>query len=176
MKPVGIDLPPWASNLRERAATFGLTTLADPEILELFLGGALKTGARTWAQVLLGTWRSLDAVLWADISDLEAVVGRDAAVDLKLLHETTLRVLAGSIRRQEVISSSSALEAYLRVGLAERTREQFRVLFLNKRNMLIADEVMGEGTVDHAPVYPREVIRRAILLEASSQRHGMGVQ
>ena len=101
--------------LRERAATFGLAALADVDVLELFLVRSLACGARTWAQVLLNTWESLGAVLGADVGDLAAVVGRSAAVDLKLVHETTLRVLAGSIRRRDVLSSFTALEAYLRV-------------------------------------------------------------
>jgi len=71
-------------------------------------------------------------------------------------------------RRRPVVSSWSALLAYVKISMAERTREQFRVLFLDKRNAIIADEVMNEGTVDHAPVYPREVMRRALELDASS--------
>lgn len=152
--------------LRERAAVYGLEALSESDVLELFLTRSLKSGAKTWAQVLLGTWQSLAGVLGADVEDLRAVVGREAAVDLKLLHEATLRVLAGSIRNRDVLSSSTALQAYLRVKLAERTREQFRVLFLDKRNQLISDELMGQGTTDHAPVYPREVVRRAIQLDA----------
>jgi DNA repair protein RadC len=72
------------------------------------------------------------------------------------------------VLKRDVIPSWDALLAYLKVDLAERTREQFRVLFLDKRNRLIADEVMGHGTIDHAPVYPREVLRRTLELEASA--------
>jgi DNA repair protein RadC len=72
------------------------------------------------------------------------------------------------VRKRTVISSWTALLSYVRVALADQPREQFRVLFLDKKNQLIADEVMNEGTVDHAPVYPREVMRRALELSASS--------
>ncbi|MDP3870432.1 DNA repair protein RadC [Phenylobacterium sp.] len=152
--------------LRERAVAYGLGALGDPEVLELFLYRCMPTGARTWAQVLLGTWGTLDGVLAADIKDLEAVIGKAPAADLKVLHEAALRLAQGQVRRRDVIASSSALEAYLRIRLSERTREQFRVLFLDRRNHLIADEVLGEGTVDHAPVYPREIVRRALQLDA----------
>jgi DNA repair protein RadC len=72
------------------------------------------------------------------------------------------------ITRRTVISSWSQLLAYVRLALAEEPREQFRVLFLDRKNQLIADEVMSRGTIDHAPVYPREVIRRALELSSSS--------
>jgi DNA repair protein RadC len=159
--------PPY-DGLRERASRFGLAALEDVEALELFLARSFSKGARTWAQVLLRRWGSLDRVLCADVADLQEVLGPSAAVDLKLLHEATLRIMAGSIVQRELIPSWSALLAYIRVGLAGRSRERFRVLFLDKRNRLIIDEVMGEGTIDHAPVYPRELVRRALQLDASA--------
>src|SRR6202000_327295 len=90
------------------------------------------------------------------------------ALDLKLLHEATVRTAREAVSRRPVISSWSALLAYVKAALAHETREQFRVLFLDKKNGLVADEVMGRGTVDHAPVYPREVMRRALELSASA--------
>jgi len=90
------------------------------------------------------------------------------ALDLKLLHEATLRTAREQVVRRPVISSWTALLAYVKTALAHETREQFRVLFLDKKNQLIADEVMNRGTVDHAPVYPREVVRRALELSAKS--------
>ena len=147
---------------------FGLEALSDSEALELFLARSIARGAQTWARALLNRWGSLDRVLSADLRTLEGLIGRAAAIDLKLLHDATRRILAGSVLKRDVISSWDALLAYLKVDLAERTREQFRVLFLDKRNRLIADEAMGHGTTDHAPVYPREVLRRALELEASA--------
>lgn len=154
--------------LQDRAVQFGLEALSDSEALELFLKRSTARGARTWASVLLGRWGSLDRVLAADLRTLEGLIGRAAAIDLKLLQDATRRILTRSVLKRDVISSWDALLAYLKVDLAERTREQFRVLFLDKRNRLIADEVMGHGTIDHAPVYPREVLRRALELEASA--------
>ena len=97
-----------------------------------------------------------------------ARIGEAAAIDLKLLHEAALRIACEPVRKRTVISSWSALLAYVRVALSHEAREQFRVLFLDKKNQLIADEVMNHGTVDHAPVYPREVMRRALELSASA--------
>lgn len=152
--------------LRERASTFGLATLTDIEALRLFLDRSLQRGAQTWAEVLIGRWGSLSRVLAADVAELVEVVGSQAAVDLKLVHDATLRVMKGQILKREVISSWDAVKAYVRVSLAGRGREQFRVLFLDNRNRIISDEMMGEGTTDHAPVYPREIARRALQLDA----------
>lgn len=154
--------------LRERAARFGLDSLGDEDTLALFLSRTVHSGARTWAQVLLAEWGGLSAVLSADTADLARIVGGAAAVELGLLQEVALRVAASSLAGRDVISSWDALVRYLRVRLAGRGREEFRVLFLDKRNRLILDEMMGEGTVDHAPVYPREVVRRALQLNASA--------
>jgi DNA repair protein RadC len=95
-------------------------------------------------------------------------VGEAVALDLKLVHEVALRSAREQVARRPVISSWSALLAYVKTALAHETREQFRVFFLDKRNQLVADEIMGHGTVDHAPVYPREVARRALELAASA--------
>lgn len=90
------------------------------------------------------------------------------ALNLKLLQEATLRVGREAVARRPVITSWTQLLAYVKTALAHEPREQFRVLFLDKKNQLIADEVLGSGTVDHAPVYPREVMRRALELSASA--------
>jgi DNA repair protein RadC len=90
------------------------------------------------------------------------------ALDLKLVQAAALRASREEAARRTVISSWSALLAYVKTALAHEPREQVRVLFLDKKNALLADEVMGHGTVDHAPVYPREVVRRALELSASA--------
>ena len=95
-------------------------------------------------------------------------VGEAVALDLTLLQEATLRTAREQVTRRPVISSWSALLAYVKTALAHEAREQFRVLFLDKKNQLIADEIMNRGTVDHAPVYPREVVRRALEFSASA--------
>jgi DNA repair protein RadC len=156
--------------LRERAAIC-FAALPDYELLELLLARSLPRGdIKPIAKALLARFGTLAGILGAGAEDLRTIsgVGAAAALDLKLLHEATLRMGRGEMRKRAIISSWSALIAYAKAAMAGAPREQFRVLFLDKKNQLIADEVMGEGTVDHAPVYPREVVRRALELSASA--------
>jgi len=157
--------------LRERAMAGGLPALPDYELLELFLFRSIpKKDVKPLAKQLLARFGSLSAVLGATPEELRTLkgVGETVALDLKLLHEASVRAAREQVAKRPVISSWSALMAYVKTALAHETREQFRVLFLDKKNQLIADEVMGRGTVDHAPVYPREVMRRALELSASA--------
>jgi DNA repair protein RadC len=157
--------------LRDRAVAGGLAALPDYELLELFLFRSIpKKDVKPLAKQLLARFGSLGAVLGAAPEELRTVkgVGEAVALDLKLLHEASLRTAKEQVVRRPVISSWSALLAYVKAALAHESREQFRVLFLDKKNQLLADEVMNRGTVDHAPVYPREVVRRALELSASA--------
>lgn len=157
--------------LRDRALAGGLAAVPDYELLELFLFRSIARGdVKPLAKLLLARFGSLGGVLGATLDELRTVkgVGEAVALDLKLLHETTMRTAREQVARRPVISSWSALLAYVKTALAHETREQFRVLFLDKKNQLIADETMNRGTVDHAPVYPREVVRRALELSASA--------
>jgi DNA repair protein RadC len=95
-------------------------------------------------------------------------VGAETALDLAALHEVSRRVTREEANKRTVISSWTALLAYVRLSLQHEPREQFRVLYLDKKNQLILDEIQNRGTVDHAPVYPREVVRRALELSASA--------
>ena len=99
-----------------------------------------------------------------------AVVGltRAVALDLQLIFDVTRRIAREPTAKRPVISSWTALLAYVRLSLQHEPREQFRVLYLDKKNQLILDEIQNRGTVDHAPVYPREVVRRALELSASA--------
>jgi DNA repair protein RadC len=156
--------------LRERAAK-GLAALPDYELLELYLFRSIpQRDVKPIAKAILARFGDLSAALAAPAEALRTVkgVGPLVALDLKLLHEATLRIHQAGARTRTVVSSWSALLDYVRIALANEPREQFRVLFLDKKNRLLADETMGQGTVDHAPVYPREVVRRALELSASA--------
>lgn len=157
--------------LRSRATQGGLTALPDYELLEMMLFRSIPRGdVKPLAKQLLLRFGSLAGVLGASVGELKTVkgVGDCVAMDLKLTHEMAVRSAKAEVVKRPVISSWSALLAYVKAALAHENREQFRVLFLDKKNQLIADEVMGRGTVDHAPVYPREVVRRALELAASA--------
>jgi DNA repair protein RadC len=173
-KPARKERPHYAGHrerLRERALAGGLAALPDYEVLELLLFRSIpKKDVKPLAKQLLARFGSLGGILGATAEELRTVkgVGEALALDLKLMHEATLRTARESVARRPVISSWSALLAYVKAALAHEAREQFRVLFLDKKNQLIADEVMNRGTVDHAPVYPREVMRRALELSASA--------
>jgi len=156
--------------LRDRALKT-LDAVADYELLELFLFRTFPRGdVKPLAKALLARFGSLGAVLTAPMEDLRGVagVGEQAALDLKLLGEATVRVGREKLSKRTVITSWSALLAYVKVALANEPREQFRVLFLDRKNQLILDEIQNRGTVDHAPVYAREVMRRALEVSASS--------
>src|SRR5207253_5485675 len=122
------------------------------------------------AKQLLARFGSLGAVLGASPEALKTVagIGEAVALDLTLIQELAVRTAREQVARRPVISSWSALLAYVKTALAHEAREQFRVLFLDKKNQLIADEIMNRGTVDHPPVYPREVVRRALEFSASA--------
>lgn len=157
--------------LRDRTRAGGFGGLPDYEFLELYLFRTIPRGdVKPLAKALIARFGSLPGVLGASLDELKTVggVGEAVTLDLKLLQEAALRVGKAAVVKRTVISSSSALLAYVRTALAHEPREQFRVLFLDKKNQLIADEVMNHGTVDHAPVYPREVMRRALELSASA--------
>ena len=95
-------------------------------------------------------------------------VGEQAVTDLKLFRAIAERMGQDSVRKRPVLSSWNALLDYCRTAMAYEEREQFRILFLDKKNALIADEVQQTGTVDHTPVYPREIMRRALELSATA--------
>lgn len=151
------------SSLGARVRAFGAQTLSDAEALEL--AAAI---ARSEAEALLTEFGSLPEVLAATAADLERHVSGEAVVRLGLARDLARRINETPFRSRPVISSWTALEAYLRTVMTGVRREAFHVLFLDRKNQLIADEVMGQGTVDHAPVYPREVVRRALERNASA--------
>ena len=156
--------------LRQRAASARLAALPDYELLELVLFRTFPRGeVKPLAKALLARFGSLAAIGAASLAELKTVagIGEAAALDLKLLHEITLRIVKAPVLKRPVIGSWSALLGYLHVALAHETSEKFRALFLDHKHQLLADEMIRQGTVDHAPAYPREVMRRALELSAS---------
>lgn len=173
-----MNLPPakphWQGHrdrLRGKLIKRGATALDDYELLETLLFAFIpRRDVKPIAKALLKRFGSLSAVLAADAEALIKVngVGETVAAYIKATQEIGYRASREEIAARPVISSWAALLAYVRQQLQHETREQFRVLFLDKKNQLIADEMLGHGTVDHAPVYPREIARRALELSASA--------
>lgn len=122
------------------------------------------------AKALQAKFKSLSAIIAAPADDLVKVdgVGETVAAYLKAIAELNSRAGREQIKAREVISSWSALIEYVHREIQHEAREQFRVLFLDRKNQQITDEIMGHGTVDHAPVYPREIARRALEVQCSS--------
>lgn len=159
------------ARLRARAAKGGLPALPDYELLELYLFRTLPRGdVKPLAKALLARFGTLEGVLGAPEREIARLpgIGPACAADLKLVHAFAVRLAYAKVEHRQVISSWTALLAYARAALQHEAREQFRVLFLDKKNQLILDELLGQGTVDHAPAYPREIIRRALELSASA--------
>jgi DNA repair protein RadC len=166
--------------LRDRALKGGVEALPDYELLELFLFRCIpRRDVKPLSKKLIERFGSFSAALSASVEALMQVRTTDAAgrllrltpesaLDLKLTYEAARRIGLEQLQKRCVISSWSALQAYVRTTLAHEPRERFHVLFLDRKNQLIADETLAEGTVDHAPVYPREVVRRALELGSSA--------
>src|ERR1700728_4649698 len=157
--------------LRERFREPGDDPLSDYELLELVLFRALpRRDVKPLAKALIATFGSFAEVISAPVVRLAEVKGLgDAAItELKLVQAGASRLVRGAVKKRPVLSSWSAVLDYCRTAQTFADREQFRVLFLDKRNALIADETQQVGTVDHTPVYPREVIKRALELSATA--------
>ena len=157
--------------VRAKYREHGDTSLADYEILEMLLFRSIpQRDTKPLAKALLERFGTLAGVFGAPIKLLQEVkgVGETVALDLKLIGTAGQRMLKSEIRNKQVLSSWSSVIDYCNAVMAYETREQFRILFLDKRNTLIAEEVQGQGTVDHTPVYPREVVRRALELSATA--------
>tara|TARA_R110002073_G_scaffold28303_10_gene90027 strand:+ start:2507 stop:3196 length:690 start_codon:yes stop_codon:yes gene_type:complete len=157
--------------LRARFASAGGAALADYELLELYLFNSIpRRDTKALAKTLITAFGDIGGVSAAPIERLTEIKGvsEKVALDLKLLLTISERMSREGVINKPVVSSWSALVNYCRTALQHERIEQFRVLFLDKKNRLIADEILGKGTVDHAPVYPREVVKRALAHEASA--------
>ena len=157
--------------LRERFYGAGPDALSDYELLEMALFPALpRRDTKPLAKALLKKFGSFAEVIHAPEARLREVdgIGDASVTQLKLMAAAASRVAKGEIRRSVALSSWNDVIGYCRTGMAFADKEQFRILFLDKRNQLISDEVQQTGTVDHTPVYPREVIKRALELSATA--------
>lgn len=157
--------------LRKKFEEAGPSALADYELLEMLLFRTIpRKDTKPLAKALITRFGDLAAVLAAPAARIAEVEGAGAAVaqDLKTLHEVSVRAAKSEAQRKPVISSWSALVNYCHKTMAHEPREEFRVLYLDVKNQLIADEVLNKGTINHAPVYPREVARRALEMSAAS--------
>ncbi|WP_373299062.1 RadC family protein [Algimonas arctica] len=157
--------------LRDKFTRRGADAFDDYELLELILFQALpRIDTKPIAKALLAKFETLAEVVAAPVEKLTTVkgIGPSAAQHLKILQQVSIRIGKSSVINRPVLSSWNALLDYCRAAMQFEGREQFRVLFLDRKNRLLADEVMGHGTVDRAPVYPREIVRRALVHEATA--------
>ena len=153
--------------LRDRFMEAGDAALADYELLELLLFRAItRRDVKPLAKALLARFGSYSEVVAARPERLREIegLGKSAICEIKLVEAAARRLARGTLEKRTVLSSFMDVIDYCRTAMAYAEREEFRILFLDKRNALIADEVQGVGTVDHTPVYPREVVRRALEL------------
>ncbi|MDX1401425.1 MAG: DNA repair protein RadC [Kiloniellales bacterium] len=157
--------------LRRRVLDRGADTLADYELIEYLLYGARPRGdVKPTAKALFAEFGSLSGILAGERERLLKIpgIGESSIAVFRVAKEVAARQALEDARESTVISSWGKLLAYCRVKMAHEKTEQFRLLFLDKKNNLIADELQQRGTVDHTPVYPREVVKRALELGATA--------
>jgi len=157
--------------LRARFREAGADAVSDYELLELILFRAIpQRDIKPLAKELIAKFGSFAEVVAAPGARLAEIkgMGEAAITELKLVHAAASRLARGQVQKRPVLSSWSNVLDYCRTAMAFAEKEQFRVLFLDKRNQLIADELQQVGTVDHTPVYPREVVKRALELSATA--------
>ncbi|MEP2642586.1 DNA repair protein RadC [Roseobacter sp.] len=157
--------------LRARFMQGGADPMPDYELLELVLFRAIpRRDVKPLARRLMDRFGDFNRVLTAPIERLRSISGVGDAVvtELKLVEASAHRMARARIIQQNVVSSWDALLDYCHTTMAHRETEQFRVLYLDRKNVVIADEEQAKGTVDHVPVYPREVAKRALELNASA--------
>ena len=157
--------------LRARFMTGGALAMPDYELLELVLFRAIpRRDVKPVAHALMDRFGDFNRVISATDARLRDIqgVGDAVIVELKIVEAAAQRLARAKVMQRHIVSSWDALLDYCHTTMAHRETEQFRVLFLDRKNVLIADEAQGQGTVDHVPVYPREVAKRALELNASA--------
>jgi DNA repair protein RadC len=157
--------------LKERFSRAGAGAIADYELLELLLFSVnRRADVKPVAKALLRRFGSFADVMAAPrerLCEIEGV-GEEVALHLSVVHEAAQRIAKSAIEKRNVLGSWASLIEYCRTAMAFEEKEQFRILFLDKKNQLLADEVQQRGTVDHTPVYPREIVKRALELSATA--------
>ena len=159
------------ARLRQRFLKSGGEALADYELLEMALFLALpRQDVKPLAKRLIERFGGFADTISAEPERLCEVegVGEGVIAALKTIQAAALRLTREQVMNRSVLSSWQAVLDYCRAAMAHRKNEQFRILFLDRKNVLIADEVQQKGTVDHTPLYPREVVKRALELGASA--------
>lgn len=159
------------ARLREKLLTRGHDALADYELLELILSIAIpRRDVKPLAKALIAEFGSFANVIHAELPRLEAItgMGETSIATVKAMQAATIRSTRDQVMNRPVLSGWKALVDYLKASTAYREREVLRVLYLDQKNLLIADEVVNEGTINHAPVYPREIMRHALTLGSTS--------
>jgi len=157
--------------LRSRFRKGGAAALQDYELLELYLFNSIpRRDVKPIAKELMQLFGNIGEICGAPMHRLTEVkgVGEKTALDLKLLHAMSAHMARESVLERPILSSWNALLDYCRTTMQFEPVEQFRVLFLDRKNRLIADEVLGKGTIDRAPVYPREIVKRGLALESTA--------
>ncbi len=158
-------------DLQDRFIQGGAQAMPDYELLELILFRALpRADVKPIAAALIEAFGDFNRVISAPVTRLLEIEGVDAptAQELKIVEAAAHRLARARIMQRPVISSWDAVVDYCHTTMSHRETEQFRVLYLDRKNILIADEEQARGTVDHVPVYPREVVKRALELNASA--------
>lgn len=168
----GVDLASGhRQRLRERFQRAGVAGLQDYELIELLLFRSIpRRDVKPLAKKLISEFGSAAEVIGAPLTRLLAVpeLPESSAIDLKIIEAAGRELVRGQVAKRTVLASWTAVIDYCRASMAYEAKELFRILFLDKKNALIADEIQQTGTVDHTPVYPREVVKRALELSATA--------
>lgn len=156
--------------LRQRFSQGGIDALQDYELLELILFMAIpRKDVKPLAKELIQKFGSFAKTIHADIPELmESGLSENSAIALKAIESSAFKMMKQDLEKKPILNSWSRLIDYLYASMAHDTKEQFRLLFLNKKNELIGDEVQQTGTVDHTPAYPREIMKRALSVGATA--------
>jgi len=157
--------------LRERFLNGGSDALQDYELLELLLFMAIpRRDVKPLAKTLLKSFGSLPELMAASVEELTRIDGisENTATALKTVSAISARTMKQELQQKPVLNNWTRLMDYCHATMAHEKKEHFRILFLNKKNELIADEIQGSGTVDHTPAYPREIMKRSLELGATA--------